>query len=132
MMNKIVEQGEFDIAENGFTIETGLAWPCILIGIYDKRLKRAYLIHEDIAAHNGKLSEFIEAVKAGSNAEDLVINVRGGSESARDSDFDAVEGNRKAVMDSLDNFFGKSQINVKWRQSIMRIDTETGKFSFRD
>lgn len=131
MMNITVEQGEFDVAERGFTIETGAARPCILIGIYDRKLKKAYLIHEDIASHNGKLSEFIQAVKEGSNAEDLIVKVRGGAESKNNPDFDAVELNRKVVLSSLTEFLEESKINVLWRQSCMGIDTETGKFWFQ-
>jgi len=131
MMNINVDQGEFNVAESGFTITTGYAVPCILIGVYDKKLKKAYLIHEDIAAHNGKLSEFIEKIKAESNIEDLIIKVRGGSGSKKDPDFDAVEHNRAAVENSLKDF-PKKNIDKLWRKSCMGIDTETGKFWFRD
>lgn len=131
MMNITVEQGDFEVAEAGFTLETGAAGPCILIGIYDRVLKKAYLIHEDSASHKGKLFQFIETVKKTSDPKNLIAKVRGGAGSENDPDFDVIKENRDVVRQALSGFLDENQIDLKWRQSCMEIDTVTGKFRFR-
>lgn len=130
-MNINVDQGEYDIAKEGYTITTGCAGPCILVGVYDKVQKQAYLIHEDSAAHGGMIQEFVKKITLNSDKADLIINIRGGSGRKRDPEFDAVIDNRNAVISYLKEFEGESQICIKWRISCMSINTVTGRFTYK-
>ena len=131
MKNIDIKQGEFGVAEGGFTITTGVAGPCILVGIFDTKHRRAYLIHDDIAAHNGKLKEFFEKVRSESNPEDLIVKVRGGSEPPSSVHFEMVEMNRKAVMSQIEGLLVSKKVDILWRKSCMGIDPNTGKFKLR-
>lgn len=137
--NKMDEDITLEQCQSGsvvypYQIRSGGLGPCIAIGIYDKKKRRGYMIHESNASHNQEVPTFIENVLKKSKKDNLTVYVAGGEISNLDEpeDKEYTQGCRDYVKEELDRIFDINQIIYNWNNTPNIIElilsTEDGKF----
>ncbi len=119
-------------------ISSGGLGPCIAIGVYDKKRKRGYMMHESNANENEEVPLFLDYVLKKSKKENLAIYVAGGGlnpledpndpENINESIFES----RNYVKAELEARFEMDHITIDWNYSLNTIelilDTSNGDF----
>lgn len=76
-----VEQGKYQTVTCPDTISSGSFCTCYVVGVWDKRLRGAHILHDEASINDQVLLKFLDMILAESKMADLTIRVFGGGES---------------------------------------------------
>ncbi len=129
-----LEDGKIGETCSPCVIQSGGLGPCIAIGIYDKKQKIGYMMHESNADINQEVPGFINYVLNKSKKRNLKVYVAGGeinNRASADENRD-VNSSRNYVKSELEKAFEKNQITYEWNNSTdaieLILETESGQF----
>ena len=135
MMTIEVEQGTFEEATEGFIINSGVAGPCILVGVHDAKQRRGYMLHLEFAIFDKSLiNDFLNHIRSSSTAEDLKAFIAGGTIFTGDDNEtkNNILENRDIIFERLQEVVPINKIKVQWSDQDMNVelilDTTTGEF----
>lgn len=125
-----VEQGEYKSVISPDTISSGAFCTCYVIGIWDKRLRMAHLLHDDAPINHQILPKFLDMILAESKVGDLTIKVFGGGESG-DEHRGYIFENRQFVLQTIITDYNLVPVEIRFFDDMEGGDlliSETGKF----
>jgi hypothetical protein len=125
-----VEQGEYQSVTSPDSINSGAFCTCYAIGVWDRRLRRAHILHDEAPINDQLLPKFLDMVLSESKAVDLTIKVFGGGE-AGDEHRDYVLQNRQFVLQTIITDYKLIPIEVRFfddQEGGDLLITETGEF----
>ncbi|PIO06999.1 hypothetical protein COT47_01965 [Candidatus Woesearchaeota archaeon CG08_land_8_20_14_0_20_43_7] len=111
--------------------------PCVVIGMYDRKTKTGYMIHEPHIHFSDLEAMIVKIIDDAGNASRLKI-VTSGNALFFDEDIDMEDLRRhhdevkKQVTETLEKYFNKRQIEYRWlsdgESDELILDINTGKF----
>ena len=128
-MNIIVPQGEYNSVTSPDTISSGGFCTCFVTGVWDRKLKKAHILHDDAPFMHQDLPKFLDMILAESNAVDLTIKVYGGGENELLED-NYVAENREYVQ-CIFKQYKLTPLEIQFFDSIEGAEliiTESGEF----
>ncbi len=128
-MNIIVPQGEYKSVTSPDTISSGGFCTCFVTGVWDRKLKKAHILHDDAPFMHQDLPKFLDKILAESSAVDLTIKIYGGRENELLDD-NYVAENREYVQ-SIFKQYKLTPLEIRYFDSIEGAEliiTESGEF----
>lgn len=129
-----VEQGEYQTVTSPDTISSGSFCTCYVVGVWDKRLRRAHILHDEAPINDQILPKFLDMILAESRIDDLTIKVFGGGESG-DEHQGYIFDNRQFVLQTIIADYNLVPVEIRFfddREGGDLLISEIGEFILRE